>query len=296
MSFLVQAMALRAYADNSWLNIMALNTAITDGEVIGFTNRPWLGVYSGTGLYGSYFRDWWAVCQRGGLVVTRNWWSLCLREASQENTHINSETCISHTVFFTYYGWNGLNTNISFLVIWLNSQCACSSLSTYVELLPLKHVFKTSIFILFSCFLPCRQIKFLLTHRKSMIKCVCWWDWVGGNAEENLPPVFLLELKHTAGSLSHAFCSCPNRSQGDGSIWRLIIVSKSRFAPTTCIFQASRECPNAFLSEERGALSLLVWSLDWSCAVRKLDHAPGVTCGGSMQLSSAPPTGRLGVP
>lgn len=71
MSFLVEPVALRAYADNSWLNIMALNTAITDREVIGFTNQPWLRVYSGTGLYGSYFRDWWAVCQRGGLVKTR---------------------------------------------------------------------------------------------------------------------------------------------------------------------------------------------------------------------------------
>lgn len=36
---------------------MALNTAITDREVIGFTNQPWLWVYCGTGLYGSYFRD-----------------------------------------------------------------------------------------------------------------------------------------------------------------------------------------------------------------------------------------------
>lgn len=42
---------------------MALNTAITHREVIGFTNQPWPWVYGGTGLYGSYFRDWWAVCQ-----------------------------------------------------------------------------------------------------------------------------------------------------------------------------------------------------------------------------------------
>ncbi len=80
MSFLVEAVALRAYADNSWLNIMALNTAITDREVIGFTNQPWLRVYSGTGLYGSYFRGWWAVCQTGSLVVTRNW---CRRESQR---------------------------------------------------------------------------------------------------------------------------------------------------------------------------------------------------------------------
>lgn len=80
MSFLAPAVALRAHADNSWLNIMALNTAITDREVIGFTNQPWLRVYSGTGLYGSYFRDWWAVCQRGGLVVTKSW---CRRESQR---------------------------------------------------------------------------------------------------------------------------------------------------------------------------------------------------------------------
>lgn len=46
---------------------MALNTAITDREVIGFTNQPWLRVYCGTGLYGSYFSDWWAACRIGGL-------------------------------------------------------------------------------------------------------------------------------------------------------------------------------------------------------------------------------------
>lgn len=61
MPFTVAAVGLRTYADSSWLNIMELNTAITDRAVIGFTNQPRLQVYSGTGLYGSYFRGCWAV-------------------------------------------------------------------------------------------------------------------------------------------------------------------------------------------------------------------------------------------
>lgn len=63
-SFTLEAVALRTHADNSWINIMALSTAITDREVIGFTNQPWLWVYRGIGLCGSYFTDWCAVCQR----------------------------------------------------------------------------------------------------------------------------------------------------------------------------------------------------------------------------------------
>lgn len=69
--FLMQDVVLRAYADKNWLNIMALSAAITGREVIGFTNQPWLWVYSGTGLYGSYFRVWWAICQSRGLVLVR---------------------------------------------------------------------------------------------------------------------------------------------------------------------------------------------------------------------------------
>lgn len=64
LSFTLEAVALRTHADNSWINIMALSTAITDREVIGFTNQPWLWVYRGIGLCGSYFTDWCAVCQR----------------------------------------------------------------------------------------------------------------------------------------------------------------------------------------------------------------------------------------
>lgn len=63
--FSVQDVALRAYAHKSWLNIMALSWAITGREVIGFTNQPWLWVWSGTRLYGSYFRLVGSMSDRG---------------------------------------------------------------------------------------------------------------------------------------------------------------------------------------------------------------------------------------
>ena len=146
-----------------------------------------------------------------------------------------------------------------------------------------------------------RQIKFLLSHTEvddeacvcvcvCVCLCLCVLARPGGRKSWGKSSSRL--RTNTLQVLSHAFCACPNRSQGGRSIWRLIIVSKSRAAPTTCIFQASSECPNASLFWRALSFSLLVWSLDRSCAERKLDQAPGVRRWSSVQLRSAPPTGK----
>lgn len=92
--------ALRAYADKNGLNIMALNTAITGREVIGFTNQPWLWVFIGTGLHWSYFTDCWAVCQRQGLMVTRNWcWSIFLEALEKLEKKIHKTGWLLKSVY-----------------------------------------------------------------------------------------------------------------------------------------------------------------------------------------------------
>lgn len=269
MSFLAPAVALRAHADNSWLNIMALNTAITDREVIGFTNQPWLRVYSGTGLYGSYFRDWWAVCQRGGLVVTKSWcrsqrsiWALLLARRKRMNRRwILQALCPKLALVKCYYSSRVKWTEILILLFFFSLVKLSLSLSLTLSF---KKHFLWVYFVSVLCFcvklLPSKirysvHIYFFLLFFHSQTNnispeshrgrwwsmrvqvCVCVLARPGGRKSWGKSSSRL--RTNTLQVLSHAFCACPNRSQGGRSIWRLIIVSKSRAAPTTCIFQAS---------------------------------------------------------
>lgn len=254
--FTVEAVALRTYADNSWLNIMELNTAITDRAIIGFTNQPRLQVYSGTGLYGSYFRSCWAV-HYWRLGVNKN--LLNVREAHHLPFSFTKKVILE--IFFPYdIQWNILFDVWLFFFArnWHFHSCDLEFLWPFSFRLPLLpsalHVKPTSFKPLFCTYLlfivwllpPMLTNKILCNKEVDDKGCVCLWDWVGGIAKESLFAAFPLASWNTLQVLSYAFSACPNSSQRGGSIWRLIIVSKLRAAPTTCIFLASSENPNAW--------------------------------------------------
>lgn len=204
--FLIQDVALRAYADKSWLNIMALSTAITGREVIGFTNQPWLWVYSGTGLYGSYFRVWWAVCQRETGVGIKGASSFCLRK-TREKIHrerVDPKTCMPCQILWLL-GEPDWNTSAPFSFIWLNCPfhrlwpcCFYQPFSFHIFLwcgtcASKKYILNISISSYVVVFSLVERV--LLSHtevddKACVCVCVCGPGWEE-KAKENLLPVFL---------------------------------------------------------------------------------------------------------
>lgn len=199
-----------------------------------------------------HISNWWAVCQTGGLVVTSNWcWNqrsflewmtdwvepICLRRGKLDwNAYV--------LLFFLCRPW----------IVLLHFQLISAFPLCGEELVPLKmDILERGcpmwLFFVFGGRVLDSQLRWMMDKGlHTFVK--------GGRRSWGKSSCLPLELRHTASSQScSGRLSVASRSKEAKSIWRLIIVSESKAAPTACISQVSCGCPNALLSDKQWAVA-----------------------------------------